>query len=282
MLMKPRTTMQLMRRCRLYHGGIASTAATTSSSSSATTQIAAWIFADSPLLTEAIATLSYDAIIIDNQHGIGDVLPMLQAIASGRQRSGATAKAFVRVSENRDAEISRALDCGADGLICPMVNSEEEAKAFVSAARYPPMGGRSFGPHRALLGSSSAHASHGDWTRAENARILLYAMIETREALGELDAILEVGGLDGVFIGPNDLGMRLGHDPTSSPEGAVLQTIEHVIERAHAHGKLAGIYCGDATTAWRMARSGMDLVVAGGELGWVVGGAAAALEVARS
>ena len=68
MLMVPRTTMQLVRRCRLYHGGIASTAATTSSSSSTTTQIAAWIFADSPLLTEAIATLSYDAIIIDNQH----------------------------------------------------------------------------------------------------------------------------------------------------------------------------------------------------------------------
>ena len=109
---------------------------------------AAWIFADSPLLTEAIATIpSLDAMIIDNQHGVGDVLPLLQAVAAGRARREDAAAglpvAIVRVSRNCEAEIAKALDCGAEGIICPMVNSAHEAEQLVQAARFPPIGGRS-------------------------------------------------------------------------------------------------------------------------------------------
>ena len=245
---------------------------------------AAWIFADSPLLTEAIATIpSLDAMIIDNQHGVGDVLPLLQAVAAGRARREDAAAglpvAIVRVSRNCEAEIAKALDCGAEGIICPMVNSAHEAEQLVQAARFPPIGGRSFGPHRAALGLA-AGTSHGDWARAANEKVALFAMIETREALGEIDDIITTAGLDGVFIGPNDLGMRLGYDPTSSPEGEVLATIEHVIARVKHHGKRAGIYCADAATARSMAERGMDLVVIGGDLGWVVGGATKALQEA--
>ena len=103
----------------------------------------------------------------------------------------------------------------------------------------------------------------------------------SRGAIEDLDGILGIQGLTGVFIGPNDLGLALGHDPTDSPEGEVLAMVEHVLARSHEHGKKAAIFCSDPSTAKRMADAGFDMVVVGMDVAWAAGGAAKALAAAK-
>ena len=177
-----------------------------------------WLATGSPLAAEIIANV-YDAVVIDGQHGIGDTAAMLTALSA----APTPPIAIVRVSKLCDGEIAKALDAGAHALICPMINSVKEADAFVKAAMYPPRGHRSFGPHRAILPHIAAPTgSLGDWVRNENANVKTFAMIETRGGLDDLEAILQVPGLTGVFIGPNDLSLCLGAEPSSAPEGEVL------------------------------------------------------------
>ncbi|EOD20283.1 hypothetical protein EMIHUDRAFT_117636 [Emiliania huxleyi CCMP1516] len=224
--------------------------------SGARAKIAAWIVGGSPLYTEVIARQGFDAVVVDQQHGTGEVVPLLQAIDAARDAAGNAPLAVVRIEELSDGAIAKALDAGAAALICPMINSVEECEAFVRATKFPPAGHRSYGPHRAALGWEG---SRGDWTRASNACV--------QSALEDLDAILSVDGLSGIFVGPNDLGLALGHDPTDSPEGEVLEA--------------AAIFCADPATARRMADEGFDLVVAGIDLGWAASGAASALAGVR-
>lgn len=238
------------------------------------TKIAAWIVGGSPLYTEVIAKAGFDAVVIDQQHGTGALVPLLQAISSAADETGKRPMAVVRISELSDGLVAKALDAGAQALICPMINSVEMCQAFVRATKFPPDGHRSYGPHRASLGWTG---TRGDWTRAANEGVMTFAMLETRGALDELDGILSVEGLSGIFIGPNDLGLALGYDPTDSPEGEVLEVVKHALSRAHAHGKVAAIFCSDPQTAKRMAEEGFDLVVAGVDLAWAAGGAASAL-----
>mmetsp|Transcript_49594 Transcript_49594/g.160220 ORF Transcript_49594/g.160220 Transcript_49594/m.160220 type:complete len:283 (+) Transcript_49594:2-850(+) len=246
--------------------------------SGARAKIAAWIVGGSPLYTEVIARQGFDAVVVDQQHGTGEVVPLLQAIDAARDAAGNAPLAVVRIEELSDGAIAKALDAGAAALICPMINSVEECEAFVRATKFPPAGHRSYGPHRAALGWEG---SRGDWTRASNTCVQSFAMLETRGALEDLDAILSVDGLSGIFVGPNDLGLALGHDPTDSPEGEVLEAVRHALRLAHAHGRQAAIFCADPATARRMADEGFDLVVAGIDLGWAASGAASALAGVR-
>lgn len=239
----------------------------------------AWLVASSGPQAEVVAAQGCDALVIDCQHGVyttESMVAMLQAVAAAPAPAPA---ALVRVSECNAAEITKALDAGAAGLICPMINSALEAEAFVRAARYPPLGRRSFGPYRSALGWSG---TPGDLCRKANQEVTLLAMIETSGALNELDAILGTEGLSGVFIGPNDLGLTLGFDPSSSPAGEVLETVEMIVTRAHAAGKKAGVYCADGQTARRMAALGFDLVNVGIDLAWAAQGVAAALKDAKT
>merc|ERR1719321_2041587 len=103
------------------------------------TAYAAWVLGGSPLFTEAIARVGYDAVVLDYQHGVGDLLPMITAVAA----APAKPRAVVRIPQLLDGEIYKALDAGADTLICPMINSAAECAAFVSACLYPPAGHRS-------------------------------------------------------------------------------------------------------------------------------------------
>ena len=245
-----------------------------------TSTLAAWMMSGSPLMAENLASLGFDAIVCDFQHGTGDRVPMFQAIAAATVPPGMPRPEIIaRVSKLCDAEIALALDGGATSLICPMINSVGEAEALVRAAHFPPHGRRSFGPHR--TGWLDASLTPGDWVRAQNEAVKTYAMIETRGALEELESILAVPRLSGVFIGPNDLGLVLGHDPSSAPSGEVLRTVETILATAHAAGKQAGIFCADAATCRRMAHKGFDLVSVGADLGWMRSAAAAALKVAR-
>jgi len=205
-----------------------------------------------------MATSGVDAVVIDGQHGMAGFerqLSMLQALPH------TPAVPLVRVSHNSLAEVNRALDAGAYGVICPLVNSAAEAAAFARACRYPldgVEGERSFGPARALLYGGADYAQHA------NAEILALAMVETAAGLAALEEIVATPQLDGIFVGPSDLGIALGLGVGASHEHPVLaEALKRIAVACRASGRVAGIWCGSAEMARAMLGLGYQLVVPG-------------------
>lgn len=225
--------------------------------SAGTPIVNAWLSIGSSYSAEMVAAQGFDAVTVDCQHGmIGfeTALTMLQAIST------TSAIPFVRPSRNDPAEIMRFLDAGAYGIICPMISSAAEAAALVSACRYPPLGTRSYGPARGLLYGGSDYVAHA------NDEIVVLAMIETAAGLDALDAIVATPGLDGLYIGPNDLALALGHaavPESDAPE--MMAAIARVVSATRAHGKLSGIFCSGAAGAARRIGEGFDLVTPGND-----------------
>ncbi len=147
----------------------------------------------------------------------------------------------------------KCLDAGFAGVICPMINSADDARRLVQATRYAPMGARSFGPTRANMVYGTGYA------KAANGSVLVLAMIETRAALDSLDAILAVDGIDGVYVGPSDLGLSLGYEPTLDPTAPeVLSAIAQIGTRAKAAGRIAGVHTGSPAMIKAMFAQGYD------------------------
>jgi 4-hydroxy-2-oxoheptanedioate aldolase len=165
---------------------------------------------------------------------------------------------------------------GRLGIICPMIETVADAERFVSACLYPPAGGRSFGPIRARL-------VHGDgYGAGANAMVLPIAMIETRAALDNLDAIAAVPGLAALYIGPADLSSALGHKPGfDRQEPDLLAVIERIRKAAKANGLAACLHCGAPAYAAEMAEAGFDLVTMGSDSRFIEAGAAATLAAFR-
>lgn len=210
-----------------------------------------WLGIPSAFSAELMAHQGFESLTVDMQHGVVGyeaAVGMLQAIST------TDAVPLVRVPWREAGIIMRMLDAGAYGIICPMVNSRAEAEELVSFCRYPPMGQRSFGPVRAALYGGADYHEHA------NEEVLVFAMIETRKALDNLDAILSVPGLDGVYVGPSDLALSLGFRPGADPQDEeVLQAIAHILARARAHGRFAGIHCLSAGFVRRMWDLGYDM-----------------------
>ena len=200
-----------------------------------------WIATPSSFQAEIYASQGFDACTIDMQHGaaqMNELIPLLQAVSL----AGVTP--MVRVPWNEPSHIQRVLDMGAYGLICPMINTKAEAEAFVASGRYPPMGSRSNGPFRA------SQYGGADYQPNANGEILLFAMIETREAMKNLDAILSVPGLDGTYVGPSDLSLSYGKPAVldvADPE--VLAEMKVIAEKTRKAGKIAGAHTDNAKTA---------------------------------
>ena len=217
----------------------------------------AWLSIGSSYAAEAIAHQGFDAVTVDCQHGmIGfeSAITMLQAIST------TPAIPMVRPSGLIPTEIMRFLDAGAYGIICPMISTALDAADLVAACRYPPDGSRSFGPARGMLYGGA------DYLDKSNEEIVVLAMIETREGLDNLDSILAVKGLDGIYVGPNDLSLALGHRPENeSSVGEVIEAIERIRERTVAVGKIAGIFCSNGPAAALRVRQGFDLVTPGND-----------------
>ncbi|WP_276854932.1 HpcH/HpaI aldolase family protein [Enterobacter oligotrophicus] len=211
-----------------------------------------WLAIPSSYSAEIMGHQGYDAVTVDLQHGMIDfasALAMLQAL------SATPAVPLVRVADDTPAQIMRLLDAGAYGVICPMISTAEQAQRFVSACRYPPQGNRSFGPARGLLYGGSDYPLHA------NHEILTLAMIETREGLANIDAILATEGLDGVFIGPNDLSLTLtGTASAESTHPDMLAAIERVVSRCREKHKIAGIFCTSGTAAAHRIAGGFNFV----------------------
>jgi 4-hydroxy-2-oxoheptanedioate aldolase len=212
-----------------------------------------------------------DAVVLDMQHGVIDFLTVTRAIpliaAAGKP-------AIPRIPVGDFATASRLLDAGAAGIIAPMINSVEDAARFAAFMKYPPMGERSWGPHPAL---ALTGLSMPAYFSGANGIVRSFAMIETREALDRIDAILAVPGIDAIFIGPSDLSIGLSRgaalDSTSADVNAA---IDHALARARSASKLAGIYAPTGEVAADYARRGYDLVAVGSDLGFLRAGAQAA------
>ena len=238
--------------------------------------VAGWMSLDSAYAAELVGASGFDAVVIDCQHGMAShaqMVAMLQAL------SHTAAVPLVRVSQNNLAEINRALDAGAYGVICPLVNSLTEAVAFGRACRYPlngDEGDRSFGPARGLLVGGSDYPQHA------NENMLALAMIETRAGLDVVEAIATVVQIDGLFIGPSDLGIALGLGPAAAHTHPVLAAaISRIQQACAANGKVVGIWCGSAEMARDMLAQGLQLVVPGHDAIWLKAEIARRLAVVR-
>ena len=214
-----------------------------------------------------------NSITIDLQHGLIDqqaMVGMLQAMRA----SGVTP--MVRVPWLDPAAIMKALDAGAYGVICPVVNTRAEAEALVSYVRYPPVGVRSFGPVRALISFGP------EYPREANDQVLCFAMIETREGFDNLEAIVSTPGLDGVLVGPSDLALDLGHGPgMDREEPEMLEAFQRIVAAAHKAGIKAVFMCGASAYAARAIEWGYDMVTVGQDIRFLVAGAQAALAETR-
>lgn len=206
----------------------------------------AWLSIASSHVAEGIAHQGVDSVTIDLQHGAIDfaaAFHMLQAISTS------PAVPFARVPAHDAAMMGKLLDAGAYGLICPMVENRTQAEAFVTACRYPPRGTRSFGPNRVTY-----YAGRDYWQHAD-AEILLLAQVETRTAIDNLDSIVAVPGLDGIYIGPADLSLSYGAAPAMVPKDASIEAaIKTACERARRADLVAAIHTdGPATVRQRFA-----------------------------
>ena len=209
-----------------------------------------WCSIPSTVTAEIVARAGYDTVTVDLQHGLIDyqtALAMLQAV------DGMAMPTLCRVPWNEPGIIMKALDAGFTGIICPMINTREEAERFAASCRYAPAGARSFGPTRAM----AVHG--GDYARTANQFIATFAMIETAQAMENLDAILAVDGIDAVYIGPADLGLSLGFAPTLLPEPTVMEAIATIRDKTVKAGKLAGIHCGSPAMVREMLEQGFHL-----------------------
>ncbi|MGF6431860.1 4-hydroxy-2-oxoheptanedioate aldolase [Bradyrhizobium elkanii] len=170
---------------------------------------------------------------------------------------------MVRVPWNEPGIIGKVLDGGAYGVICPMVNTPQEAKNLVSYAKYPPKGVRSNGPIRAGM-----YGSAGTYQQTANDEIVLLPMMETKTAVENMEAILDVEGIDGVYIGPSDLGFSYGLVPKlDRDEPEILKIYEKIIKECGKRGLNPGIHCSGADGAVRAINMGFKLVTLSNEVG---------------
>jgi 4-hydroxy-2-oxoheptanedioate aldolase len=222
-------------------------------------QIGLWLSMAQPYSTEMCATVGFDWLLIDGEHAPNDLrstLAQLQVVAGYRSHP------VVRVVEGQTALIKQMLDIGATTLLVPMVDTPEQARAMVSATRYPPQGVRGVGAAIARVSRWSARA---DYVHQANDEVCLLVQAETRTALQNLDAICAVDGVDGVFIGPADLAASMGHlGNANHPE--VQAAIEDAIRRIVASGKAAGTLTSDVAQARRYLELGATFVAVGIEL----------------
>lgn len=212
----------------------------------------AWLGLGDGMSAEVVARRGYDSVTFDLQHGaasLADLPRLLQSV------SGTQAAPFVRVPSNDQAQIMRALDLGAAGVVVPMVETAEEAADAVAAALYPPAGRRSYGPLRAsLVHGSDQH------TRA-NDEVATFAMVETALGLEHLDAIAKTPGLTGLYVGPSDLSYAVGAPPSiDSADPRQMAAVEEILQACLRHDKVAGIHTGSVAFARQAVRRGFKFI----------------------
>lgn len=233
----------------------------------------AWMIIPNPLGAEIFSKAGFDSVTVDLQHGYHD---FQSAIDCFRGAALHGAQPWVRIPDNDPSIITKVLDAGAEGIICPLISTPEDAQKFVQACYYEFDGGiRSFGPVRAAL-------VHDNYVQRTNEIITTLAMIETKEGFENVEEIAATPELDGLFIGPSDLAIAFGMPPSfENRDPSFLKLIDRIRNVAHAKGILCGIYAGSAEYAREMMARGFDLVTAATDSQILMNGALAALSTLR-
>ena len=236
-----------------------------------------WLAIPSGFSAEVMAQAGWDSVTVDMQHGVQDYLSMVQCFQAMQVHP---VLPMVRVPWNEPGIIGKVLDGGAYGVICPMINSVEEAQNFISYCKYPPKGKRSNGPIRA--GIYGTVGPGGGYQATANDEILCIPMIETQQAIDALPAILDVPGIDAVYIGPSDLGFSMGLPPIlDREEPQIMKIYDTILAETGKRGQKAGIHCGSAAYAKRMIEKGFRLVTIGNDSGLMLTAARAAVTATR-
>jgi 4-hydroxy-2-oxoheptanedioate aldolase len=233
-----------------------------------------WLTIGDSFAAETMAQQGWDSLTIDLQHGVIDynaLVPMLQAIST------TSTVPVVRVPWLEPGIVMKTLDAGAYAIICPMVNTREDVQKLVAWTNYAPQGTRSYGPVRATLHGGADYFEHA------NATIVRFAMIETAQALDNLDAILSVDGLDAIYIGPSDLSISLGCKPSFDElEPKAAQAVEHILARAKHHGVVAGMHNGSPPAARARIAKGFRFVTVGSDARLLTAGSQEILQAMRA
>jgi len=225
----------------------------------------AWLMLNAPLAVELAGKAGWDCITIDHQHGFGGNETLVGCLIAAK---AAGLPAIVRVANNDPGLVGRALDAGAQGVMCPLINTVEEAEEFVRAVKYPPLGLRSWGPYRARLDHE------GDYFAQANGFTIACPQIETSGALDQLDEILSLEGVDMVCLGPNDLSVALtGRLDIWAKE--VQEAMTLVLRKAREKSVMTLIFANDVAFAKPRIEEGWDVIAVGTDMGWFEGAAAA-------
>jgi 4-hydroxy-2-oxoheptanedioate aldolase len=212
-----------------------------------------WLVIPSGFSAEVMAQCGFDAITVDLQHGLHDYRSMVQCFQAMQAHP---VTPLARVTWNEPGNLGKVLDSGAMGIICPMINTKQDAEAFVSACKYPPRGTRSNGPVRAAM-----YAPPNGYQGTANEETLCIPIIETKTAVDNLDAILDVEGVAGVYVGPSDLSFSMGLPPVLDVElPQILKIFDGIIRKCAKRNVFAGIHCASAAYAARAVGMGFRMV----------------------
>jgi 4-hydroxy-2-oxoheptanedioate aldolase len=234
----------------------------------------AWLAIPSGFSAEVMAQCGWDSVTVDIQHGVQDYQSM---VACFQAMDKHPITPLVRVPWNEPGIIGKVLDGGAWGVICPMVNNAAEAKALVSYSLYPPKGKRSNGPIRA-----GAYGAATPYQKIANDEVLIIPMIETQEAIDNIDAILDVPGISGIYIGPSDLGFSLGLKPMlDREEPHILSIYEKLVKATGKRGQFAGIHNATGAYAARMIAMGFRFTTILNDSGLMARAAREQIAIAR-
>jgi 4-hydroxy-2-oxoheptanedioate aldolase len=233
-----------------------------------------WLAIPSGFSAEVMAQCGWDSVTVDLQHGVQDYLSMVQCFQA---MQGHPITPLVRVPWNEPGIIGKCLDGGAMGVICPMVSTAAEAKALADACLYPPLGKRSNGPIRAAMyGEASSYQA------TANDEILVIPMIETQAGIDNIDEILSVPGISGIYIGPSDMGLALGMIPIlDRDEPVIMEIYDRLLDSCRRHGKFAGLHNGSAAYAARMIQKGFRFTTIANDSGLMARAAREAVQATR-
>ena len=209
-----------------------------------TPALGCWLSIPSSVTSEIVGNVGYDYVSIDMQHGLidySDMVPMLQGVCLSN------VTATVRVRWNEPGIIGKVLDAGAMSVIVPMVNTAEECEAAMRSGMYAPRGTRSSGPIRAQP------IEGPDYAEVANDHVLIIPMIETVEAVENIDDILATEGVEAIYVGPMDLGVSMGLG-RGTTDPSFFDALDHIVERCNAHGVVPGIHATPQATADRLER----------------------------
>jgi 4-hydroxy-2-oxoheptanedioate aldolase len=234
--------------------------------------VCGWVGMPDPLIAESVSRTGFDAVLLEAQHGLHDTGSLMRSIAA---IAFAGVPALVRIPVADNATASRVLDMGAEGIVAPMVNSAADARALVAATKYPPVGERSWGPSRAMALRGTQQQQH---LEAENATSVIFAMIETREALDAVDQIAAVDGIDGLFLGPNDLSLTLSRGAQLAPSDSSLSgPFGRIAEAARKAGKIPAVYAATPERGRYFRSLGFQFIALGSDQAYLANGAKAML-----